>query len=72
MSTDDDPTHPPLPLSVPLPPNDIKSMDAWNVIMVEGHVMWMTRQSKASILQSCKYAIQSNTYISLIKVIGVA
>jgi hypothetical protein len=69
---DDNPTHPPPPLIVPLPPNDIESMDAWNVIMVEGHVMWMARQSEASILQSCKYAIQSNTYISLIKVIGVA
>jgi hypothetical protein len=49
MSTDSNPAYPLPPLVVPLPPNNIKSMDALNVVMVEGHVMWMARQSNASI-----------------------
>jgi hypothetical protein len=45
--------------------------DAWNVIMVEGHVMWMTTQRDASILWSGKNEILTNTYISLVKAIGI-
>ena len=72
MSAEGDPAHPLPPLVIHLPPkHDIESMDVWNVIMLERLVMQIATQSEASILWSGKYDIQSNSYISFIKVVGV-